>query len=146
MMGGEKEIITILGEQIEAYTRYESLCHAELKSVEDGRLDILLGVMKNKARLIEELNGYNSGLELLKDRDSPYFTPNNMDVKLKKLVEEAIKKVEKAQKLEEKIKNVVQVELENVESELLDIHENEEILRKYSDGRIENARFIDVNR
>ena len=145
-MGGKKEIITILGEQIEAYTRYESLCHSELKSVEDGRLDILLGVMKNKARLIEELNGYNSGLELLKDRDSPYFTPNNMDVKLKKLVEEAIKKVEKAQKLEEKIKKVVQAELENVESELLDIHENEEILRKYSDRRIENARFIDVNR
>ncbi|MCH7887270.1 MAG: hypothetical protein IIA58_04850 [Candidatus Marinimicrobia bacterium] len=102
--------------------------------------------MKNKSRLIEELNGYNSKLELLKDRDNPYFTPNNMDVKLKKMVDEAIKKVEKAQKLEDKIKNVVQAELENVESELLDIHENEEILHKYSDGRIENARFIDVNR
>ena len=145
-MDGKEEIITILEEQIETYARYESLCHSELKSVGDGSLDILLGIMKNKARLIEELNGYSSGLELLKDRDSPYFTPNNMDVKLKKLVEEAIKKVEKAQKLEEKIKNVVQAELENVESELLDIHENEEILRNYSDRRIENARFIDVNR
>ena len=145
-MGGKEEIITILEEQIGAYARYESLCHSELKSVEDGRLDILLGIIKNKSRLIEELNSNNSKLELLKDRDNPYFTPNNMDVKLKKMVDEAIKKVEKAQKLEEKIKNVVQAELDIVESELLDIHENEEILQKYSDGRIENARFIDVNR
>lgn len=145
-MDGKEEIITILEEQIGAYARYESLCHSELKSVEDDRLDILFGIMKNKARLIEELNGNNSKLDLLKDRDNPYFTPNNMDLKLKKLVEEAIKKVEKAQKLEEKIKNVVQVELDIVESELLDIHENEKILQKYSDRRIENARFIDVNR
>ena len=145
-MGGKEEIITILEAQIEAYVRYESLCHSELKSVGDGRLDILLGIMKNKARLIDELNGYNSKLDLLKDGDNPYFTPNNMDVELKKLVEEAIKKVEIAQKLEDRIKNVVQAELDIVESELLDIHENVEILEKYSDRRIENARFIDVNR
>ena len=55
-MVNKKELEDVLKEQVGIYAEFETLCKSEIDALYDDKLNVLLGVMKNKAKLIEKLN------------------------------------------------------------------------------------------
>ena len=145
-MVNREELVEILKEQVRTYAEFETLCKSEIDALYKDKLNDLLSVMKNKAILIEKLNKLD--IRLKNSRNSG-FNPDlsvKTDPVLKNFAEKAIKKVENVLKLEGKIKDVSQKQLNKLERELLSIGKETETLGKYAERGFPNARFIDINR
>ena len=145
-MYNKKELVEILKEQVKTYAEFETLCKSEIDALYKDKLNDLLSVMKNKAILIEKLNKLDIRL---KNSQNSGFNPDlsvKTDPVLKNFAEKAIRKVENVLKLEGKIKDVSQKQLNELERELLSIGKETETLGKYAERRFPNARFIDINR
>jgi len=141
-----EEFINILKEQVRTYVEFETLCESEINALYNDKLDVLLGVMRNKAKLIEKLNKLDSRI---KNSQNQGFDPNlsvKNDPQLKNYTKEAINKVEGVLRLEERTKIVSEKQLVELEKELLTIRKETETLGKYAERVIPNARFIDINR
>ena len=96
--------------------------------------------------MIEKINKLD--IRLKNSRNSG-FNPDlsvKTDPVLKNFAEKAIRKVENVLKLEGKIKDVSQKQLNELERELLSIGKETETLGKYAERGFPNARFIDINR
>lgn len=145
-MVNREELVEILKEQVRTYAEFETLCKSEIDALYKDKLNDLLSVMKNKAILIEKLNKLD--IRLKNSRNSG-FNPDlsvKTDPVLKNFAEKAIRKVENVLKLEGKIKDVSQKQLNELERELLSIGKETETLGKYAERGFPNARFIDINR
>lgn len=145
-MVNKKELVNILKEQVRTYVEFETLCKTEINALYDDKLDVLLAVMKNKAKLIEKLNKLDTRIKSTRNHDYDPVLSVKTDPELKNYLEEAINKVEKVLKLEERTKIVSQKQLNELEKELLIIRKETETLGKYAEKGIPNARFIDINR
>ena len=145
-MVNREELVEILKEQVRTYAEFETLCKSEIDALYKDKLNDLLSVMKNKAILIEKLNKLD--IRLKNSRNSG-FNPDlsvKTDPVLKNFAEKVIRKVENVLKLEGKIKDISQKQLNELESELLSIGKETETLGKYAEKAYPNARFIDINR
>lgn len=145
-MVNKEELVNILTEQVRTYVEFETLCKSEIDALYDDKLDVLLGVMKNKAKLIEKLNKLEMRIKNSQNQGIDPVLSVKTDPELKNYAEEAINKVEKVLKLEEMTKIVSQKQLNELEGELLSIRKETETLGKYAERRNPNARFIDINR
>lgn len=145
-MVNKEELVNILTEQVRTYVEFETLCKSEIDALYDDKLDVLLGVMKNKAKLIEKLNKLDMRIKNSQNEGIDPVLSVKTDPELKNYAEEAINKVEKVLKLEEMTKIVSQKQLNELEGELLSIRKETETLGKYAERRNPNARFIDINR
>ncbi len=145
-MVNKKELVNILKEQVRTYVEFETLCKSEINALYDDKLDVLLAVMKNKAKLIEKLNKLDIRIKNTQNQGFVPVLSVKTDPELKNYAEEAINKVEKVLKLEERTKIVSQKQINEIEKELLIIRKETEILGKYAERGIPNARFIDINR
>ncbi|MCH8303674.1 MAG: flagellar export chaperone FlgN [Candidatus Marinimicrobia bacterium] len=145
-MVNKEELVHILKEQVKTYAEFETLCKSEIDALYKDKLNDLLSVMKNKAILIEKLNKLD--IRLKNSQNSGFNTDLSVktDPVLKNFAEKAIKKVENVLKLEGKIKDVSQKQLNKLERELLSIGKETETLGKYAERGFPNARFIDINR
>lgn len=145
-MVNKKELVDILKEQVRAYVEFETLCKSEINALYDDKLNVLLAVMKNKAKLIEKLNKLDMRIKNSQNQGfDPVLSVKN-DPVLKNYAKEAINRVEKVLKLEERTKIESQRQLNELEKELLNIRKETETLGKYAEKGIPNARFIDINR
>lgn len=145
-MVNKEELVEILKEQVRIYAEFETLCKSEIDALYKDKLNDLLSVMKNKAILIEKLNKLDIRL---KNSQNSGLNPDlsaKTDPVLKNFAEKAIRKVENVLKLEGKIKDVSQKQLNELERELLSIGKETETLGKYAERAYPNARFIDINR
>ena len=145
-MVNKEELVNILTEQVRTYVEFETLCKSEIDALYNDKLDVLLGVMKNKAKLIEKLNKLDMRIKNSQNEGIDPVLSVKTDPELKNYAEEAINKVEKVLKLEEMTKIVSQKQLNELEGELLSIRKETETLGKYAERRNPNARFIDINR
>lgn len=145
-MVNKKELVDILKEQVRTYVEFETLCKSEINALYDDKLNVLLAVMKNKAKLIEKLNKLDMRIKNSQNQGFDTVLSVKNDPVLKKYAEEAINRVEKVLKLEERTKIVSQRQLNELEKELLNIRKETETLGKYAEKGIPNARFIDINR
>lgn len=145
-MVNKEELVNILTEQVRTYVEFETLCKSEIDALYNDKLDVLLGVMKNKAKLIEKLNKLDMRIKNSQNQGIDPVLSVKTDPELKNYAEEAINKVEKVLKLEEMTKIVSQKQLNELEGELLSIRKETETLGKYAERRNPNARFIDINR
>ena len=145
-MVNKEELVEILKEQVRIYAEFETLCKSEIDALYKDKLNDLLSVMKNKAILIEKLNKLD--IRLKNSRNSG-FNPDlsvKTDPVLKNFAEKVIRKVENVLKLEGKIKDVSQKQLNELERKLLSIGKETETLGKYAERGFPNARFIDINK
>ncbi|MCH8927716.1 MAG: flagellar export chaperone FlgN [Candidatus Marinimicrobia bacterium] len=145
-MVNKKELEDVLKEQVGIYAEFETLCKSEIDALYDDKLNVLLGVMKNKAKLIEKLNKLDMRIKNSQNGDFDPFLSIKTNPELKNYVEAAIIKVENVLKFEERTKIVSQKQLNELEMELLSIRNETETLAKYTEGGNPNARFIDINR
>ena len=145
-MVNREELIEILKEQVSTYAEFETLCKSEIDALYDDKLNVLLGVMKNKAKLVEKLNKFDMRIKNSRNQGFDPVLSVKTDPELKNYAEKAINKVENVLKLEEETKIVLQKQLNELEKELLSIRKETETLGKYAEGGNPNARFIDVNR
>ncbi len=144
-MVNKEELVEILKEQVRTYAEFETLCKSEIDALYEDKLNFLLGVMKNKAKLIEKLNKLDMRIKNNQDHCYAPVSSVKTDPELKNYAEEAINKVENVLRLEEKAKDISQKQLNELETELLSIRKETETLGKYAERVNPNARFIDIN-
>lgn len=142
----KEELEENLKEQVRIYAEFEILCKSELDALNSDKLNVLSGVMKNKAKLIEKLN--KLGMKIKNSQNQGYNPVLSIktDPVLKKYAEEAINKVENVLNLEERTRIISEKQLNELEMELLGIQNESETLGKYTERGNPNARFIDINR
>jgi len=142
----KKELEEDLKEQVRIYAEFEILCKSELDALNSDNLNVLLGVMKNKAKLIEKLNKLGNRIKNSQNQGNNSVLSIKTDPTLKKYAEEAINKVENVLNLEERTRIISEKQLNELEMELLGIQNESKTLGKYTKRGNPNARFIDINR